>query len=52
MAKPIRATPTISGEDAEKFISKMISIDRSKITKQDRKIAEEILKNSKFFIVC
>jgi len=52
MAKPIRATPSISGEDAEKFIRKMILVDRSQINRQDKEIAEDIEKNSKFFVTC
>jgi hypothetical protein len=51
MAKPIRATPQLRKEEVEKFIKEMISIDRAKITKLDRKLAEEVKENSTFFIV-
>lgn len=50
MAKPIRATPSLRGEEANKFVCKMIELDRSKISSLDRKIVIEIKKNAAFFI--
>lgn len=51
MAKPIRATPQLRGEEVEKFIRQMIAVDRSKITKVDETLAREVQQNSPFFIV-
>ena len=52
MAKPIRATPELRGEIADKFIRKMISIENSKMTKEDKKLLREIKENSAYFVIC
>ena len=44
MAKPIKATPDLVGEEANNFIRKMLLVERSKITHKERKLAEEISK--------
>ncbi len=49
MAKPIRATPELRGQEAVDFIKKMHAFDKSPISKVDKKIAAEIRKNEKFF---
>ncbi len=51
MAKPIRATPELKGEEADRFITKMISVERSKLTKIDKELIERISLNSKYFKV-
>lgn len=51
MAKPIRATPELKGEDADNFLRKMILVEKSPITKQDRELIKEIESNSQFFKV-
>jgi hypothetical protein len=49
MAKPIRATPKLRGEDANKFVNRMIIIETSRITERDKELAKQIKSNSKFF---
>jgi len=49
MAKPIRATPKLSGKDATRFINKMICLEKSKVSKADKELAKQIEANSKFF---
>jgi Fe2+ or Zn2+ uptake regulation protein len=45
MAKPIKSTPTLEGEEADKFIEKMLTVEESKITAQQKKIIERIKQN-------
>ena len=49
MAKPIRATPTLRGEDAEKFVKQMIKRENSPLSKIDRMLYSDIAKNRKYF---
>ena len=42
MAKPIRATPELRGEDAKNFVKKMIQAEKTKITKEEIELAEAI----------
>ena len=49
MAKPIRATPELRGEEANRFLRKMAEIERTGISEVDRKLAEAVKSNSKFF---
>ena len=51
MAKPIRATPQLKGEEVEKFVRLMIKIDKSKINKVDKNLVKQIKQNSPFFTV-
>ena len=51
MAKPIRATPELKGEDADKFLRKMILVEKSPITNQDKELVRQIESNSQFFKV-
>jgi hypothetical protein len=52
MAKPIKATPDLVGEEANRFIIKMLKIEKSKITKKEIKLAEEIQKNFQNLAIC
>ena len=49
MAKPIRATPTLRGEEAKTFIEAMIQREKSSISETDRWLNENIKKNRSFF---
>lgn len=49
MAKPIRATPTLRGEEAEKFIKQMIKREKSPISNIDKMLYANINKNRKYF---
>ena len=49
MAKPIRATPTLRGEEAEKFIKQMIKRENSPISNIDKVLYANINKNRKYF---
>lgn len=52
MAKPIRATPTLVGEEAVDFIQTMRRRERSsKLTNSDREVLRIINKNRKLFSV-
>ena len=44
MAKPIRATPELTGRDANRFLERLVKTNKAKITKKDAKLAEELLK--------
>ena len=52
MAKPIKATPDLVGEEANRFLRKMIEIEKSKITKRDRELADNVLELSKKLTIC
>jgi len=43
MAKPIEATPTLTGKDAERFIKNMIKNQTGKPTKRDMEIFKAIM---------
>jgi hypothetical protein len=49
MAKPIRATPTLKGEEAKQFVEMMIKREKSPISKVDKALYEQINKKRKFF---
>lgn len=42
MAKPIRATPELRGEEAKNFVRKMIRAEKTKITKKEIELAKSI----------
>ena len=42
MAKPIRKTPTLKGEEVEKFISQMIKCEKRSINRHEKKWIELI----------
>jgi len=49
MAKLIRATPTLRGKDAKRFVEMMIKKENSPISKIDKKLYADINKNRKYF---
>lgn len=49
MAKPIRATPTLTGEEAVAFLSKMKKNDSVRPTKADANLIKLMESNSKLF---
>ncbi len=52
MAKPIKSTPELTGEEADKFLEQMIIIEKSKVNSQQKKFAKEIKQNMKLLSVC
>ena len=42
MAKPIRATPELRGQEAKNFVEKMLHTEKTKITKKEIELAEAI----------
>ncbi len=44
MAKPIRATPHLHGNAANKFLKKMEDVENSKISFVDKKISKSVKK--------
>ena len=52
MAKPIKATPTLVGKEADRFIERMIRVENSKITQEQKRETKEIIQNIKALIVC
>lgn len=51
MAKPIRATPTLVGDFAVKFVQKMHQRERTAVNRVDRMLLSIIVKNEKKFNV-
>ena len=49
MAKPIRATPTLRGEDAEIFVREMIKRENAPISNIDKILYAHVNKNRKYF---
>ncbi|MEK6921430.1 MAG: hypothetical protein AABX82_06085 [Nanoarchaeota archaeon] len=49
MAKPIQATPTLRGEEAENFVQQMIKRENSPISLIDKALYTNINKNKKYF---
>ena len=49
MAKPIRATPTLKGEDAKKFMERMRRRENSPISRTDKALFADIERNRKYF---
>jgi hypothetical protein len=43
MAKPIEATPTLEGKDAERFLSKMVHTEQRSITLPERVTAKKVI---------
>lgn len=42
MAKPIKATPVLTGDDAKRFLDAMFKKQNSPITKKEKEIIEAI----------
>ncbi|HIH16617.1 MAG TPA: hypothetical protein HA252_04400 [Candidatus Diapherotrites archaeon] len=49
MAKPIRATPCLRGEDARRFLREMVAFDKKPISKVDKAIVARIKANEALF---
>lgn len=49
MAKAIRATPTLVGEDALIFLERMKRNDSARPNKRDKALLDLVMKNQKFF---
>lgn len=49
MVKPIRATPTLRGEDAQRFVQEMIKRENSPISTMDKVLYAHVNKNRKYF---
>ncbi len=52
MAKPIRATPTLRGEEAKKFLRLMVKRENSPMSKIDRKLYANVEKHRTYFESC
>jgi hypothetical protein len=52
MAKPIKATPDLVGEEANKFLKKMLKVENSKITEREKQIAIKVIEISKRMVIC
>ena len=49
MAKPIRATPTLRGEEARKFLKLMEKRESSPMSKLDKKLYANVEKHRDYF---
>lgn len=52
MAKPIKSTPELNGEEADKFLRKMMKVEESRITQKQKDFARDIQKNMSALLVC
>jgi hypothetical protein len=52
MAKPIKSTPELTGEEADKFLKKMIKVEESRITQSQKDFAQEIERNMSALLIC
>ena len=52
MAKPIKSTPELTGEEANKFLERMIKVEQSPVTVKQKFFAKEIEKNMSLLVVC
>jgi len=52
MAKPIRSTPTLMGAEADKFVERMLKVEKSRVTSEEKKFSKEMEKNMKLLVVC
>ncbi|GAH45235.1 unnamed protein product [marine sediment metagenome] len=52
MAKPIKLTPQLTGIEADKFLEKMIKVENSKTTHNQKIFAKDIKKNMNELLVC
>ncbi len=52
MAKPIKSTPELSGEEANEFLKKMLKMEESKITREQIQFSKEIEQNMKLLTIC
>jgi len=49
MAKPIRATPALNGEEALKFIEKMHKTEKSPLSSADRAVLDRLEAKRPYF---
>lgn len=49
MAKPIRATPTLRGEEAKKFLKLMEKRENSSMSEIDKKLYANVEKHREYF---
>ncbi|HLC36978.1 MAG TPA: hypothetical protein VJK05_05230 [archaeon] len=49
MAKPIRATPVLKGEEALKFIEKMHKTEKSPLNQADRAVLNRLVAKRPYF---
>jgi hypothetical protein len=52
MAKPIKSTPELTGEEADKFLERMIKVEHSKVTFKQKSLAKEIERNMNLLVIC
>ena len=52
MAKPIKSTPELKGEDANRFLERMISTERARITSKQKMFAKELKRDMEDLLVC
>lgn len=52
MAKPIRSTPELRGEEANEFLKKMLIVEESRITSKQKEFAKKIKHNMEALLVC
>lgn len=52
MAKPIKSTPELTGEEADKFLRRMITVERTKVTPEQKRFAREMERNMSNLLVC
>lgn len=52
MAKPIKSTPVLNGEEANAFLKKMLEVERTRITLRQKQFAKEIKENMASLLVC
>jgi len=51
MAKPIKATPDLVGEEANRFLRRMLEVERSKITVKDKELAAKVMEVSRKLVI-
>lgn len=52
MAKPIKSTPELTGEEADNFLKKMLAVERSRVTVKQKQFAKEMQENMNSLLVC
>ncbi len=52
MAKPIKATPTLVGKEADMFIEKMMNVESSRLTAKQKREAIKIRENMEILTIC
>lgn len=52
MAKPIKATPTLTGEEANEFAKRMLKRQNSRVTYAEKRLALEVKELSRELMIC